>query len=193
MSEKNLLPFDGELYYWPSFFPTEEAKKLFKTIVNETSWKQEPIKVFGKEVMQPRLTASYGETSYTYSGITMSSAPWTEALLKIKEKIENFSGESFNTALLNYYRNGEDSMGWHRDDEKELGKNPAIASVSFGEKRIFKMKHRKRSEEQLSLEVEDGSFLLMKGSSQHHWLHSIPKTAKEKAPRLNITFRKVFL
>lgn len=191
MNLKNLLERDGELYYSP-FFSSEESRIFFQTIKDETPWKQEPIKIFGREVMQPRLTAWFGDKSYTYSGITMMPLPWTKTLLKIKEKIEEFSGESFNTALLNFYRNQNDSMGWHRDDERELGKNPAIASISFGETRTFKMRHRKMPDLKLSLEVEDGSFLLMKGASQHHWLHSVARTSKEKEARINITFRKVY-
>lgn len=193
MKTENLLQRDGELYYIPDFFSSMESELLFKTIVDETPWRNEPIKIFGKEVMQPRLTAWFGEKSYTYSGITMVPYPWTDSLIKIKKQVESFSGDAFNTALLNLYRDQNDSMGWHRDNEKELGVNPVIASVSFGETRTFKMKHRELPDLKISLEVKNGSLILMKGSSQHHWLHSVTKTAKEKLPRLNITFRKVWL
>ena len=137
----NLLPQDGEVFYFPQLFTADESKEYFASLQNNINWKQEPIKIFGKEVMQPRLTAWYGDAEYSYSGITMQPSSWTETLIQIKTRIETLAGVTFNSALLNQYRNENDSMGWHRDNEKELGKNPIIGSVSFGATRKFQLKH----------------------------------------------------
>ena len=141
--------------------------------------------------MQPRLTAWYGDFDYRYSGITMHATPWTETLQKIKKRIETHSGVIFTGALLNFYRDEKDSMGWHKDDESELGLNPVIGSVSLGAARTFKLKNIKNSELQISLLLTHGSFLLMRGQTQHFWKHAIPKRVKPLGPRINITFRVV--
>jgi alkylated DNA repair dioxygenase AlkB len=143
--------------------------------------------------MQPRLTALYGDDnkSFSYSGITMKPYPWTEALIKIKQKIEIESGVVFTTALLNYYRNEKDSMGWHRDNEKELGPKPVIGSVSFGATREFQLRHYYEKNLRTSVELNHGSFLLMKNETQHHWEHAIPKKNKALDERINITFRVI--
>jgi alkylated DNA repair dioxygenase AlkB len=187
----NLLPKDGEVFYYPEFFSNEESDLFYQTLVKEISWKQEPIKIFGKSVMQPRLTAWVGDPSkgYSYSGITMEPLPWNKSLLDIKQRVDHISETTFTSALLNFYRDQNDSMGWHRDDEKELGVNPVIASVSFGAARVFQLKHRQEKSLKVSLELERGSLLLMRGSTQHHWLHSIPKRTCQVSPRINITFR----
>ena len=189
----NLLPANGELYYYPSFFTPEESMRYFSRLLDEISWKQEPIVIFGKKLMQPRLTAWYGDAgiSYRYSGITMQPEPWTLMLAEIKNRLEEFSGLTFNSVLLNLYRDGQDSMGWHRDDEKELGKNPAIGSVSFGDNRKFMIRHVKDRSLKNTINITNGSLLLMAGEMQHHWLHSIPKTAKPAGVRINLTFRKI--
>lgn len=189
----NILDVDGESYYYPLLFSKKESDAIFSLLISEIAWKQEPIFIFGKSVMQPRLTAWYGdeEKEYSYSGITMTPFPWTSTLLEIKERVESVAGVKFNSALLNQYRDGNDSMGWHRDNEKELGRNPVIASVSFGAKRIFHLRHSKNKKMKTSIELEHGSLLLMAGETQHHWHHSISKTKKFAGPRINITFRAI--
>mgnify|MGYP002684669528 CR=1 FL=1 len=186
----NLLPVDGEVFFFPAFFNESESDHYYKALLQQIAWKQEPIIIFGKEVMQPRLTAWYGDEgkSYRYSGITMQPEHWTEALLEIKQRIEIIAGVSFNSALLNRYRDGHDSMGWHADDERELGTNPVIASVSLGATRRFRMKHL-ASKETLAIDLTDGSLLVMAGTTQHHWQHAIPKTKLEVGERINLTFR----
>ncbi|UYQ93397.1 alpha-ketoglutarate-dependent dioxygenase AlkB [Chitinophaga horti] len=193
MTENNLLPFDGEAYLFPQLFTAAESDTFFRRLQQETAWKQEPIKMFGKEVMQPRLTAWYGDAdkSYTYSGITMQPRAWNEVLTTIKTKVESAAQQVFSSALLNYYRNGQDSMGWHRDNEKQLGINPVIASVSFGAARTFKLRHYEKKAPVVSLELTHGSLLLMAGTTQHHWEHALPKTTKVQEGRINITFRKI--
>jgi alkylated DNA repair dioxygenase AlkB len=190
---KNILPTEGDTFYYPQFFSAIESDRLFADLQAAVSWKQDPILIFGKSVMQPRLTASFGDpgTEYTYSGITMTPTPWIAPLQEIKTRIESESGTKFNSALLNLYRDEKDSMGWHRDNEKELGHNPIIASVSFGAVREFQFRHRNDKELKATVPLEHGSFLLMAGTTQHHWLHSIPKTKTKLGPRLNITFRRI--
>ena len=190
-TQENLLPKDGETFFFAHFFTAEESSFYFETLLKEIAWKEEPIIIFGKKIMQPRLTAWYGEAgkAYSYSGITMQPNLWTPTLLQIKERIESTSGVIFNSALLNFYRDGQDSNGWHSDNEKELGVNPVIGSVSFGASRTFKFKHRRDKRLNCSVDLANGSFLLMKGPTQHHWLHCIPKTKKVVESRINITFR----
>ncbi|WP_290797174.1 alpha-ketoglutarate-dependent dioxygenase AlkB family protein [Flavihumibacter sp. UBA7668] len=190
---ENLLPKEGEVYYYPDFFSKDESDQLFRQLQEEVNWKQEPIKLFGKEIMQPRLTAWYGEENkpYSYSGITMTPEIWTHPLLIIKKRIESISGIQFTSALLNYYRNQQDSMGWHRDNEKELGPNPIIGSVSFGENREFQFRHYRDKQLKKTLLLTHGSFLLMKGSTQHFWEHSLPKRSRTMSGRINLTFRKI--
>lgn len=149
--------------------------------------------MFGKEILQPRLTALYGDADkkYSYSGITMQPQQWTKSLLEIKDKIEQVAGVTFTTALLNFYRDGKDSMGWHRDNEKVLGINPVIGSVSFGAARTFQFRNYKEKKITQSIELTHGSFLMMKGETQHHWEHQLPKTNKQLAGRINITFRVI--
>ena len=190
----NLLPQDGEVYYYPNFFSPSESDTIFETLMKETQWKQEPIKIFGKEVMQPRLTAYYGdgERELKYSGITMQSHAWTPTLFTIKKSIEPSAGIHFNGVLLNQYRNEKDSMGWHRDNEKELGKDPVIASVNFGATRKFKLRHYFNKKLTASIELEHGSLLIMKGTTQHFWEHSVAKVTAETLPRINLTFRYLY-
>lgn len=189
----NLLSKQGEVYLFDSFFTQKEADDFMQKLQSTIQWKQEPIKIFGKLVMQPRLTAWYGDVdkSYTYSGITMKPINWTKELLEIKKRIETVSNVRFTSALLNLYRDGQDSMGWHRDNEKELGENPTIGSVSFGESRIFKMRDYVSKETVTNIELTHGSYLLMQGETQHFWEHQIPKTTKKLKARINITFRKL--
>lgn len=191
MRSENLLSKDGEIYLYENFFNSEESSCYFKKLESEIIWKHEPIFLFGKWVMRPRLTSWYGdaEKSYRYSGVTMNPLPWTKSLIEIKESIETISEVIFNSVLLNFYRDGRDSVGWHRDNEKDLGVEPIIASVSFGATRIFKLQHLEEKTLIQSIELESGSLLLMKGKTQHLWKHCVPKMSKVIGPRINLTFR----
>ncbi|MBC2845961.1 alpha-ketoglutarate-dependent dioxygenase AlkB family protein [Winogradskyella flava] len=182
---------NAEIIYIQNFFNKRESDDYFKIIENETNWQHDDITVFGKTYKQPRLTALFGESNqpYGYSNITMYPKPFTTNLKLIKAKVEDFSAHNFNTLLINLYRDGNDSNGWHADNENELGKNPVIASVSFGEERPFHFKHRTIKEQRHKLHLEHGSLLLMKGEMQHYWVHQIAKTKKDIKPRINLTFR----
>ncbi|MCB0462631.1 MAG: alpha-ketoglutarate-dependent dioxygenase AlkB [Flavobacteriaceae bacterium] len=184
---------DADIWYYPNFFSAEESSQYFKKLFSETNWQQDDITVFGKTYKQPRLTALYAnnEKSYSYSNIIMYPHLFTNELLDIKHKIETVIDKNFTTCLLNLYRDGQDSNGWHADNEKELGKNPVIASVSFGANRMFHFKHRYEKELKHKLVLESGSLLVMKGETQHFWLHQIPKTKKKVGTRINLTFRVI--
>jgi alkylated DNA repair dioxygenase AlkB len=187
-----ILP-NAELVYIPNFFNKLESDNYFSAIKEDTNWQHDDITIFGKTHKQPRLTALYGDTNqtYSYSNITMHPEPFTKSLKAIKSKVEKFSNEKFNTLLINLYRDGNDSNGWHADNEKELGKNPVIASVSFGEERPFHFKHRTLKNERHKLNLSHGSLLIMKGEMQYYWLHQIAKTKKKIQPRINLTFRRL--
>jgi alkylated DNA repair dioxygenase AlkB len=182
---------DADVWYYPNFFSTKESEHYFKKLLSETKWQQDEIMVYGKTYKQPRLTALYAnnEKSYSYSNITMHPLLFTDELLDIKYKIETVIDKTFTTCLLNLYRNRQDSNAWHADNEKELGKNPVIASVSFGANRMFHLKHRHDKKLKHKLILESGSLLVMKGITQHYWLHQIPKTKKKVEARINLTFR----
>ncbi len=182
---------DAEIVYYSDFFENEEANHLFEKLKNEIPWQQDDITVFGKKYPQPRLTALFGNDGkqYRYSNITMKPNTWNDLLLIIKNKVEEVCLENFTTVLLNYYRDGKDSNGWHADNEKELGINPVIASVSFGAERSFHLQHNSIKEQKLKINLEHGSLLIMKGTTQHFWKHQIPKTAKPIGSRINLTFR----
>ena len=184
---------DAVFEYYPNFFNTEKADELFKKLIEETHWQQDNISIFGKTHLQPRLTALYGNEGkpYSYSNIVMHPHQWNSLLTFIKEKIEETCNHSFTTVLINRYRNEKDSNGWHADNEKELGRNPIIASVSFGEERIFQLKHNTNKDAKLSLTLKHGSLLLMKEGSQIHYKHQIPKATKTKKERINLTFRRI--
>ena len=162
--------------------------------MDEIHWKQEPIILFGRSIMQPRLTAMYGEPGvhYAYSGIDMQATPWTDTLKTILQKVSSLTDASFNIALLNLYRDGNDSMGWHRDNEKSMGGHPAIASVSLGATRDFQIRRYKEKGSVITLPLSHGSIVLMKGEMQNYWEHQVPKTKKQVSARVNITFRKVY-
>ena len=184
---------NGELHYYPAFLNAQEADHLYNELYNNTPWQEDKITVFGKIYDQPRLTALYGidPSPYSYSNITMQPHPMTNTLLRLIEQIKLFDDNEFNAVLLNLYRDGKDSNGWHADNEKELGKNPVIASISLGEERFFHLKHKTQKEQRLKIAFKHGSLLIMGGEMQHYWLHQIPKTAKKIAPRINLTFRKI--
>lgn len=182
---------DAEIIYYPHFFDKNEADSIFDELTSEIPWQQDDIKVFGKTHPQPRLTALFGNDGkpYSYSNIKMQPHPWSLLLQKIKLHIESTTDTNFTTVLLNLYRDGKDSNGWHADNEKELGINPVIASVSFGAERSFHLKHNTDKSLKKTIVLEHGSLLLMKGTTQHFWKHQIPKTAKPIGSRINLTFR----
>ena len=184
---------DSAIELHEHFFDAQESGSIMQDLISEIDWKQYQIKIFGKTLDQPRLTAYYGEDHpyYAYSNIKLQPIPFTPILLSIKNKIEALTLEKFNGVLLNYYRNGDDSMGWHADDEKELGTNPVIASLSFGASRNFQLQHSlDKSISKATIVLNDASLLIMKGVTQHFWKHQIPKQ-KNKGPRINLTFRKI--
>lgn len=182
---------DADIEYYSNFFDSVRANELFERLKADIPWQQDNITVFGKTHPQPRLTALFGNEGkpYSYSNIVMHPHHWNPLLVFIKEEIENVCPENFTTVLLNYYRDGKDSNGWHADNEKELGRNPIIASVSFGAERSFHLQHNTSKEQKLKIILEHGSLLIMKGATQHFWKHQIPKTAKEIGSRINLTFR----
>lgn len=184
---------DADISYYPNFLNPKDADAYFEVFKSTIPWQQDDIKIFGKTYAQPRLTALFGTNGkpYSYSNITMQPHEFTHELLVVKEKIEALSKNSFTTCLLNLYRDGKDSNGWHADNEKELGKNPVIASITLGQERFFHLKHRHQKELKHKLLLEHGSLLLMKGTTQHHWLHQIPKTAKPISERINLTYRVI--
>ncbi|WP_432673133.1 alpha-ketoglutarate-dependent dioxygenase AlkB family protein [Flavobacterium sp. SM2513] len=184
---------DAEVIYFPSFLYAREAAELFDHLLEETPWQHDSITLFGKTHPQPRLTAFYGndDLSYSYSNIKMNANSWTPTLLHLKNKIEEMAETSFNSVLLNLYRDGKDSNGWHADDERELGKNPIIASLTLGSERFFHLKHKFQPEHRCKIKLENGSLLLMKGSTQHFYKHQIPKTMQTISPRINLTFRTI--
>ena len=185
---------DADITLFDNFFTNQESKNFHQKLIDNIQWRQDKIKIFGKLIDQPRLTAFYGDGAkdYSYSGIVMKPNDWNDELLFIKNRVEEVAKIKFSSVLLNYYRDGKDSMGWHSDDEKELGKNPVIGSVSFGESRVFQIRHKFQKEiKKVDIDLKDGSFLLMKGTTQHFWQHQIPKTKRELESRINLTFRVI--
>lgn len=184
---------DSEIIYFPKFYDSETASKMFETLLKETSWQQDDIKVFGKTYKQPRLTALYAENvkPYSYSNLTMHPKPFSPLLKEIKKDLEAISGKEFTTVLLNLYRDGNDSNCWHSDDEKELGNNPAIASLSLGAERMFHLNHKTIPNLKTKMALNHGSLLLMQGPTQHFWKHQLAKTARKVGPRINLTFRLI--
>jgi alkylated DNA repair dioxygenase AlkB len=191
---KNLLDYDGELYLMKGFYTSAIAQQLFDNLLHSLAWQEEQIFLYGRWIKVPRLMCWYADegTSYKYSGVNHLPLPWSERLLAIKQNIESYYSCSFNSVLANLYRNGSDSVGCHADDEKELGKNPLIASLSLGEGRLLKFRHKK-SKEVLDVTLSNGDLLLMAGEIQHHWRHELPKTKKKKTERINLTFRNIIL
>jgi alkylated DNA repair dioxygenase AlkB len=183
---------NGEYIYQIDYFNKIVAENLMSDLENSITWSQEKLMMFGKEINFPRLMAFYGDQniSYSFSRNTYNALPWTDSLLKIKSKLESDFKIPFNSVLLNMYRSGKDSMDWHQDNEKELGKNPIIASVNFGASRKFELRNID-SREKINFELGHGSLLLMKGKTQHYWQHRVPKTKKEVSVRINLTFRRI--
>ena len=182
---------DGHIIYYPNLFNSNEALAYFDELLNTIDWQQDTISLFGKTHYQPRLTALYADNNnpYTYSNITMQPKIFIDPLRVIKKRVEQIAQVKFTSCLANLYRNGNDSNGWHADNEKELGIYPIIASVSFGAERFFHLKHRSKKNLRYKIKLEQGSLLIMKGTTQHYWLHQIPKTKKVIGPRINLTFR----
>ncbi len=182
---------DSDITYFPGFFNLNESDDFFCTLKNTVEWKQDKITVFGKQYAQPRLTALYGNNGkpYSYSNITMLPKEFPPELLYIKQRIEHWVKVEFTTCLMNLYRDGKDSNGWHADNEKELGINPIIASVTFGQERFFYLKYKTNKVLKHKILLGHGSLLLMKGSTQYYWLHQLPKTARPIGERINLTFR----
>lgn len=183
-----------EVWYKTDFLSLEEAEYFFKLFETTVPWRQDPIVIFGKQIMQPRLTAFYSENdlSYGYSSIRMQPHAFTTELKNLKYKVEKCTQMTFNCCLLNFYRDGNDSNGWHSDDEKELGKNPEIASISLGGDRFFHLKHKKNKELKSKILLQNGSLLCMGGQTQHRYKHQIPKSKTYNSPRINLTFRRIF-
>lgn len=191
-SRETLRMPDADVTLFREFFDAERSRRLFHSLLGQTRWQQDKIRIYGKHVNLPRLTAWYGDPGmvYSYSGITMHPHTWTDCLLEIKSRVDIAAAAQFNSVLLSLYRDGNDSLSWHDDDEPELGEDPTIASVSFGETRSFQFKHKSRKElNPVSVSLTDGSLLIMKGATQRFWVHQLPKTARIVRPRINLTFR----
>lgn len=189
---KNLLPYDGEVNYYGKILKQKEAQEYFDSMLNTIQWKHDEAIIFGKLIITKRKVAWYGDDgfSYTYSNITRHALPWTKELLELRKLTEQLTGATYNSCLLNLYHNGDEGVSWHSDDEVTLGKNSAIGSFSFGAERKFSFKH-KQTKETVSILLESGSLLVMKGSTQKNWLHSLPKSKKVNKPRVNLTFRTI--
>ncbi len=187
-----LLPSDGSAVLFPDFLCESDADKYFSGLHNNTPWEQNFIRLFGKEVSEPRLSTWHAEADlpYTYSGVPRTPHPWKEPLSSLRTACEAHTGQSFNGALLNLYRTGLDAMGWHSDDEAVNGPNPVIASISLGAERRFDFRH-KQSREMISVVLPHGSLLVMSGACQTFWLHRIAKTTRQTEPRINVTFRRL--
>lgn len=190
--ERTVNLADGELKYYPEFIQLHQA--YFKRLQKDILWQQDTIQMYGRAVKIPRLNAWYGDpgAAYSYSGIDLIPLVWNNTLLEIKNELERRLNRQFNSVLANLYRDGNDSVAWHSDDEPELGDRPVIASLSFGASRRFSLRHRKdHNQPPLHLDLTSGSLLLMKGDTQSNWQHQIPKTSKPVGPRINLTFRNV--
>lgn len=186
---------DGEAWYYPEAFAPPVADDLFRQLRERVAWRAEEIVMFGVRRRVPRLVAWHGDpgASYQYSGVAHDPEPWIAPLAALRARVEALTGRSFNSVLLNLYRDGRDGMGWHADDEPELGPNPVIASVSLGATRRFCLRHRRRKDLRLDLPLAHGSLLVMSGATQHHWVHGLPKTNVVVGERINLTFRRVSL
>lgn len=191
----DLLPIpDGEVLYTSNFLTPADADAYLQTFIDGIEWEQHQLAIFGRQLPAPRLSAWYGhpEAYYTYSGLRLKPQPWTDSLSMLKAQVEVFAGTTFNSVLLNQYRNGQDSMGWHSDDEPELGIEPTIASLSLGGERAFHLRHKRRKDlETVKFLLEHGSLLIMRGATQTHWKHQLPKTQKALRCRLNLSFRLI--
>lgn len=191
-TSSNLLPFDGLVEYYPSIWTKKESDAYLKKLIHTLDWENDEVILFGKKLTTRRKVAWYGDQNYayTYSKITKYALPWTKELIEIKNKVETTAQEKFNSCLINLYHDGQDGMGWHRDNEKDLKENGTIASVSFGSDRVFQFKHITK-EVKYELILNNGSILLMKNETQKNWLHALPKSKKITTQRINLTFRNI--
>lgn len=194
----NLLPCDGEVNYFGPIMSHSKSVHYFQQLLNTIQWKNDEVIIYGKHIITKRKAAWYGNKNYayTYSNTTKHALPWSTELIELKELVEQTTGANFNSCLLNLYHDGSEGMAWHSDDEKSLGTNTTIASLSFGAERKFLFKHKnvlKDCKHTVSLNLEAGSLLMMKGATQTHWLHSLPKTTKVDTPRINLTFRTIVI
>ena len=187
-----ILDNDGLVNYYGKILAYQEANQYLDLLMQNILWKNDEVIIFGKHIVTKRKSAWYGDSDYlyTYSNITKRALPWTKELSGLKQMVEEFAGVKFNSCLLNLYHNGNEGMGWHSDDEKSLGKDNTIASLSFGAERKFLLKH-KRTKQIISLVLEHGSLLIMKDATQRNWLHSLPKSKNIVQPRINLTFRTI--
>jgi alkylated DNA repair dioxygenase AlkB len=186
---------NSDITLYPNFFTEKESDCFFQEFMKKVQWQQDYITFYGRQMPIPRQTAWYGDEGkfYTYSGIKMTPHSWIDPLLQIKERIQGLTSIKFNSVLLNLYRNGQDSVAWHSDDELELGDQPVIGSVSFGATRTFKLKPKDKAIQTVEkMDLTHGSLLLMQGDTQKYWLHQIPKTSKQIGPRINLTFRSIY-
>ncbi len=191
-SPLNILPKDGVTEYYGKIFSDEECENYYQYLLNQIPWENDEAVIFGKLIYTKRKVAWFGEKEfeYTYSKRTKSAKSWTPELLELKQKCEEISGETYNSCLLNLYHDGSEGMAYHSDAEKDLKKNGAIASLTFGAERKFSFKH-KQTQERIDISLENGSLLVMKGKTQENWLHRLPPTTKVKTPRINLTFRTI--
>jgi len=189
---KNLLPHNGEVYYYGKAYDQPTADQLFLDLMRDVEWKHDESIIMGKHIVTKRKVAWYGDQGfdYTYSNTTKQALPWTAQLLELKHTVEQKTNETFNSCLMNLYHNGEEGVSWHSDGEKALKKHGAIASLSFGAERKFAFKH-KETKERVDILLEHGGLLIMTGTTQSNWLHSIPKTKKVTTPRISLTFRTI--
>jgi alkylated DNA repair dioxygenase AlkB len=192
----NLLPFDGIANYYGPILASCEAQDYFEALLTTVPWRNDEAVICGKRIITARKVAWYGDSSfsYTYSGTTKIALPWTKELRTLKSRVEEKVGCLFNSCLCNLYHDGSEGMGWHSDDEKALGQNTSIGSLSLGAERKFSLRHKRKGDSpSISIQLENGSLLVMKGTTQTFWQHSVPKTAKIAKPRINLTFRTIVL
>jgi alkylated DNA repair dioxygenase AlkB len=181
----------GALALHEHWLAPASAAQILGALLDEIDWEQRSIRIMGREVLQPRLTAWYGDAAYTYSGVTLTPLPWTPLLSELRDRLIGDVGECLNSVLCNMYRTGADSMGLHSDNEKELGAHPVIASVSLGAARRFVLRHKKKKVPPVSVELTHGSLLVMGGTTQAFWKHAVPKDPRTTGPRINLTFRRI--
>jgi alkylated DNA repair dioxygenase AlkB len=183
----------GLMEYFPGIFSKQESLALMHGFIKNVPWQQRTVAMYGKLIVTPRLTAWYGDagTGYTFSGTKFDPLPWTKELQQMRETVQAVTGATFNSVLLNYYRDGNDSVAWHSDDEYELGTKPVIASVSLGQERRFDVRNKTDHQQKYSVDLENGSLLLMKGDMQHNWEHRIAKSTRPMKERINLTFRVI--
>jgi len=189
---RNILHKDGTVNYYGKVLAYEEANQYFDLLIRNILWENDEVIIFGKRIVTKRKAAWYGDSDYlyTYSNTTKQALAWTKELSELKQIVEELAGTRFNSCLLNLYHNGDEGIGWHSDDEKSLGKNNTIASLSLGAERKFLFKH-KQTKQTVSLVLEHGSLLIMKDATQANWLHSLPKSKNVTQSRINLTFRTI--